>query len=72
MITVSLSEPHAIPMYNVYSQLVYALKGSDVIDVMVNGKPIVSDRRLLTIDWKATAAKAVLYQARVKQSLGLH
>jgi 5-methylthioadenosine/S-adenosylhomocysteine deaminase len=72
MITVSLSEPHAIPMYNVYSQLVYALKGSDVTDVMVNGKPIVSDRRLLTIDWKATAAKAAMYQAKVKQSLGLH
>ena len=72
MITVSLAEPHAIPMYNVYSQLVYALKGSDVTDVMVNGRPIVSDGKLLTIDWKTTAAKAAAYQAKVKKSLGLH
>ena len=37
-------------MYNVYSQLVYALKGSDVTDVMVNGRPIVRDRKMLTLD----------------------
>jgi len=72
MIAVSLAEPHGMPLYNVYSQLVYALKGSDVTDVMVNGKPIVSDRKLLTIDWNATAAKTAYYQAKVKQSLGLH
>ena len=37
-------------MYNVYSQMVYALKGSDVTDVMVNGRAIVRDRRMLTQD----------------------
>src|SRR5258708_7228444 len=30
MITIRLDAPHAVPMYNVYSQLVYALKGSDL------------------------------------------
>jgi 5-methylthioadenosine/S-adenosylhomocysteine deaminase len=72
MIVVSLAEPHAVPIYNVYSQLVYALKGSDVTDVMVNGRPIVRDRKMLTIDTKVVMAKAAEYQERVKKSLGLH
>ena len=72
MIFVSLAEPHAVPIYNVYSQLVYALKASDVTDVMVNGRPIVNDRKILTVDMKATMAKAAEYQERVKKSLNLH
>ena len=69
MITVGLDAPHAVPMYNVYSQLVYALKGSDVADVMVNGRLIVRDRKMLTLDARAVMAKAVEYQERIKKSL---
>ena len=50
IIMIRLDQPHAVPIYNVYSQLVYALKGSDVADVMVNGKVIVRDKKVLTID----------------------
>jgi 5-methylthioadenosine/S-adenosylhomocysteine deaminase len=71
MIFVSLAEAHAVPIYNVYSQLVYALKASDVTDVMVNGRPIVKDRKVLTVDMKTTMAKAADYQERVKKSLHL-
>jgi len=69
IVTVSLSSAHAVPMYNVYSQLAYALKGSDVTDVMVNGRPIVRDRRMLTLDARPIMAKAAEYQERIKKSL---
>ena len=46
VIMIRLNEPHAVPMYNVYSQLVYALKASDVSDVMVNGRVIVRDKKI--------------------------
>ncbi|HTR37691.1 MAG TPA: amidohydrolase family protein [Bryobacteraceae bacterium] len=69
MITLRLDRPHAVPLYNVYSQIVYALKGSDVEDVMVNGKPIVRDGRSLTLDSRAILAKAVEYGAKVAASL---
>ena len=72
MITISLAGAHAVPFYNVYSQLVYALKGSDVTDVMVNGRPIVRDRRMLTLDAHPILLKAAEYQERVKKSLGMH
>jgi len=48
---------------------VYALKASDVADVMVNGRTIVRDRKMLTLDSAAVMAKAVEYQERVKKSL---
>jgi 5-methylthioadenosine/S-adenosylhomocysteine deaminase len=72
MITISLTAAHAVPLYNVYSQLVYALQGSDVTDVMVNGRPIVRDRRMLTLDARPIMLKAAEYQAQVKKSLGMH
>jgi 5-methylthioadenosine/S-adenosylhomocysteine deaminase len=70
MITLRLDRPHAVPLYNVYSQIVYALKGSDVEDVTVNGKPIVRDGRSLTLDPGPIIAKAKEYAAKVKASLG--
>jgi 5-methylthioadenosine/S-adenosylhomocysteine deaminase len=69
MITISLDEPRATPMYNVYSQLVYALKGSDVRDVMVNGRVIVKDRRVLSLNQALVVAKAKEYQKRIIASL---
>jgi 5-methylthioadenosine/S-adenosylhomocysteine deaminase len=71
LITIRIDAPHAVPMYNVYSQLVYALKGSDVSDVMVNGKTIVHDRQMLTIDAPSVLAKAAEYQKKVTASLNL-
>jgi 5-methylthioadenosine/S-adenosylhomocysteine deaminase len=48
---------------------VYALKGSDVEDVAVNGKPIVREGRSLTLDAAPILAKAKEYAAKVTASL---
>jgi 5-methylthioadenosine/S-adenosylhomocysteine deaminase len=69
IISIRLDVPNAAPLYNVYSQLVYSLKASDVGDVMVNGRIIVRNRRMLTIDDKAVLAKAEEYRAKVAKSL---
>jgi len=68
-ITLRLDRPHAVPMYNVYSQIVYALKGSDVQDVTVNGKPIVRDGRSLTLNAVEIMAKAKEFQLKIAASL---
>lgn len=70
MITVRLDAPHAVPLYNVYSQLVYALKASNVDDVMVNGKLVVRSRRMLTLNQAQVLAEAEKYRASVQVSLG--
>ena len=53
MIMVRLDRPNAVPLYDAISQMVYALKGDDVRDVMVNGKPVVRDAKILTLDESA-------------------
>lgn len=69
VILISLDEPHAVPMYDVYSQLVYALKGSDVRTVIIGGKVVMRDRKLLTLDEPQILAKAREYGKSVAASL---
>ncbi len=69
LIAVSLSEPNAVPLYGVVSQLVYAIKASDVSDVMVNGRLVVRNRTVLTLDRDRILAKAREYGVRVRFSL---
>jgi len=69
MISVDLDAPNAVPLYDVYSQLVYALKGSNVRDVVVNGRDVVRDKRCVTLDTAAVIAKAQEYGLKVAQSV---
>jgi 5-methylthioadenosine/S-adenosylhomocysteine deaminase len=69
IITVRLDRAHAVPLYDVYSQMVYALKGCDVRDVMVNGRPVVRDGRSLTLDEKQVLAKAAELRVKISASL---
>lgn len=50
LIIVGLNKPHLTPVYNVCSHLVYAASGADVQTSIINGKIVMKDRRLLTID----------------------
>ena len=69
LIAIDTTAPHATPMFNVYSQLVYALKASDVKTVVIGGKIIMDDRRMLTLDEKEILAKAVEYGRKIEASL---
>ena len=69
LIVVKLGEPHAAPMYDVYSQLVYALKGSDVTDVMVNGRLVVRQRAVLTLRRAEILDRARVYRGQIAASL---
>ena len=69
LILVDTTAPHATPMYNVYSQLVYALKAGDVKTVVVGGKIVMQDRQMLTLDEKEILAKAQDYKKQIAASL---
>src|SRR5215471_5959531 len=69
MIMVRIDRPHAQPLYDAVSQMVYALKGSDVRDVMVNGKIVVRDSKILTLNEQQVLAKAAEYRAKISASL---
>jgi 5-methylthioadenosine/S-adenosylhomocysteine deaminase len=68
-VVLSLNAPNAVPMYDVYSQIVYALKGSDVEIVVVGGKVLLKDGKVLTVDEPQAIAKAGEYGKKVAASL---
>ena len=63
LIVVDLEQTHNVPRFArdpnaVYSQLVYAAKAGDVVDVMCDGRWLMRDRRLLTLDERELHAAA--------------
>ena len=70
LILVEISPLHNAPRFRrdpngVYAQLVYASKASDVSDVMVNGKWLMRDRQLTTLDEAHLLAEAAEYAERI-------
>ena len=60
--------PGLTPLYRVYSHLlVYAVRGSDVDTVIVNGRVVVRDRRILTVDEEAVMEHARGFGDRVRE-----
>jgi 5-methylthioadenosine/S-adenosylhomocysteine deaminase len=56
-------------MYNVYSQLVYALNAHDVLTVVIAGKIVMEVRVMMTMNKPEVLAKAHEYQQKVAASL---
>jgi 5-methylthioadenosine/S-adenosylhomocysteine deaminase len=70
LILVSLSPLHNAPKFsrdeeNVYSQIVYAGKSSDVTDVMINGKWVMQTGKLLTVNEQTLISAAQEYASRI-------
>lgn len=57
------------PFYNVYSHLVYATKAGDVRTVIIDGKIVMRDRRLLTLDENVIKKDANAYRQKIITSL---
>jgi len=60
-----------IPLYNIYSDLVYATKGSDVESVIINGRIVMQDRRLLTLNEVAIKRDAREFREKIAKSLNI-
>jgi 5-methylthioadenosine/S-adenosylhomocysteine deaminase len=69
LIVIGLSAPNAVPLYDVYSQIVYALKASDVQDTIIGGRIVMQNGHVLTLDEASIIAKARELGAQVKRSL---
>jgi 5-methylthioadenosine/S-adenosylhomocysteine deaminase len=65
VISVDVGGPHVVPTADPYSAVVYACRSTDVRDVVVDGRVVVRDRRLLTMDRAQVVADARERAARV-------
>jgi 5-methylthioadenosine/S-adenosylhomocysteine deaminase len=69
VVVVGLDEPRLHPLYDPVSHLVYATKGSDVRHSVIEGRVVMRDRRVLSLDEAAVVAEADRRRADVQKSL---
>ena len=69
VIVIDLTDPKTQPVYSVESAIVYAADSANVRDTICDGKILMRDRKVLTIDVPATLAKAKEYRDKVVASL---
>jgi 5-methylthioadenosine/S-adenosylhomocysteine deaminase len=72
IIVIDTNRPHLTPIYNPYSVLVYSARGNDVLHSIINGRLVMENRVLKTIDpndiMDRAAEKAAGVKKRVKLS----
>ncbi len=69
VISVDLGGAHVVPAADPFSAVVYACRSTDVRDVVVDGRIVLRDRRLLTLDRGQILADARHRAARVFASI---
>lgn len=67
LIVLDMNQPHLTPVYNPVSHLVYAARGSDVIHSVINGRVVMRDRQLISLDEAAILAEMGRIGAAVQQ-----
>lgn len=69
IVIVDFDDLNQTPFYNVYSSLVYATKADNVNTVIIDGKIVMRERRLLTLNENAIKKDANLYRQKIINSL---
>jgi len=69
LVVLNLDVPNAVPMYDVYSQIVYALKASEVKTVLIGGRTVLTGGKVLTVDEARVVEKAREYGKEIADSL---
>jgi 5-methylthioadenosine/S-adenosylhomocysteine deaminase len=69
LILLDTRKPHLTPLYNCYSQLVYAASGADVSTVIIDGKIILKERRFLDFDIEDVMNRARKIAAEIGKAL---
>ncbi len=69
IITVSMKGARQTPMYNPVSHLVYVSKGADVQNTIVNGRVLMRDRKVMTLDESRVLADARAMAEKVRQAV---
>lgn len=67
IVAVNLGEVETLPCYDPVSHLVYAAGREHVTHVWVNGRAVLENRSLLTLDVQSLAAQAVAWRDRIAE-----
>jgi len=68
-ILLDITGPHAMPMFDPVSHLVFSASKNDVSDVFISGRHVVANRKLLTLDMADISQRVTRLQPAVKTAL---
>lgn len=68
LIAVDTYRAHLVPLYDPYSQLIYCANGADVKHSIVNGRVLMEDGRLTTLDEEAILQEALQWGKKIAAS----
>lgn len=71
LVLIDTEVPHLTPMHDPLATLVYSARGSDVRTVMIDGRIIMQDRKLTTVDEREILMKARERAVRARRYAGL-
>jgi len=66
IVIVDTGSIHMTPMYDPYSHIVYSAKGSDVETVIINGRTVMENRKLLTIEEEVLKKKVATLSVNIR------
>ena len=69
LLVVSMASARQTPMYDPVSHIVYVTRGDDVSTTIVNGKVLMRDRKVLTLDRRAVLAEARQFAEKVRAAV---
>jgi 5-methylthioadenosine/S-adenosylhomocysteine deaminase len=71
LITVEARQPHLAPLFDPEKALVYSARGGDVRDAVIDGRVVMRDRKVLTVDENALLAEAEQVARRCAARAGI-
>lgn len=69
IIIIDTKKTNTTPIYNVYSLIIYSVSGNDVKDVIINGKIVMRNKTLLTVDEKQLMRDVNNFSAKIKSEI---
>ena len=69
LIQVELNKTQQLPLYDVISHLVYVVDSNDVVSTVVDGRVLMEERKVLTIDEEALRNKVQVRSQEIREAL---
>jgi 5-methylthioadenosine/S-adenosylhomocysteine deaminase len=66
IIGLDLDRPHLTPLYNIYSHLVYTASAADVVLSIINGRVVMRNREVLSLDVDRVMARVREIARKIK------
>lgn len=66
IVVADLNRPHLVPLYDIYSHIVYSMKSSDISTVLIRGRVLLEQGRATMLDEEAVHARARSWAEKIR------